>query len=353
MSNSNEKQKQVEKILYEQYCNNGYLLEDDIIDVCIDHDMDILEIDSLCDRLLNKKMIVKDSSAYKEKKIITQDSFVDRSHLDYDALFKQIGQEYPNCKVLIKEVGNIIPPQSHEWQNLIVQAQQGNSYAKDRIIKMYLRTVMKQAYYFSKECYCDFEDAFQNGVIGLMNAIDKFDVTNSDGFSAYFSLWVRQNMQRECVIKGTELYYPAHYRDRLLTIVADTGDYLYDDNFEQAVYMVADETIKKSQLSLREIVSYILPYQELPEQLVDDYDALSEFMQNSVKEYLLASLETLRDREKMVIEMRYGINDGNPRTLEEVGRIMGVTRERIRQIENKALKKMRLSSRSKHIKEYL
>ena len=104
---------------------------------------------------------------------------------------------------------------------------------------------------------------------------------------------------------------------------------------------------------MREIVSYILPYQELPEQLVDDYDALSEFMQNSVKEYLLASLETLRDREKMVIEMRYGINDGNPRTLEEVGRIMGVTRERIRQIENKALKKMRLSSRSKHIKEYL
>ena len=90
----------------------------------------------------------------------------------------------------------ILPPQSKEWQTIIGEAKNSNVYAKDSIVKMYFRTVMKQSYYYSKGNYCDFEEAFQNGVIGLMNVIEKYDVTSSELFPSYFLLWVRQNMQR-------------------------------------------------------------------------------------------------------------------------------------------------------------
>ena len=88
----------------------GFLLEDDIIDTCIEHDLDLVEIDSLCDKLLHQKMIVKDAET--EKNINDTESYVDRSHLDYDALLGKIKYEYPNCTAIIDEILDILPPQS-------------------------------------------------------------------------------------------------------------------------------------------------------------------------------------------------------------------------------------------------
>lgn len=350
MSNSSDKKQLIEKILQIEYEKKGFLLEDDIIDICIEHDLDLVEIDSLCDKLLHQKMIVKDTEAKKDSN--DNESYVDRSHLDYDALLGKIKMEYPNCATIIEEISDILPPQSKEWQTIIVEAKNGNSYAKERMVKMYLRTVMKQAYYFSKDNYCDFEEAFQNGVIGLMNAIDKYDVTSPDLFPSYFPLWVRQYMQRDGVIKGTILRYPAHYRDQLNIVVSDACKVMEDDNFEEAVGLVTEKAIIHSGLTDDEIYKYILPYVSIPEELEAE-DDISNMMQGTVKELIEGVLEPLSDREHLVLRLRYGLVDDQEHTLEEVGNILYVTRERVRQIEAKAFRKINASRKVSVLRDYL
>lgn len=117
---TSDKKHLVERILKTEYEKNGFLLEDDIIDICIEHDLDLVEIDNLCDKLLHQKMIVKDAETKKD--VNDTDSYVDRSHLDYDALLGEIKKEYPNCAAIIDEILDILPPQSREWQTIIAEA---------------------------------------------------------------------------------------------------------------------------------------------------------------------------------------------------------------------------------------
>jgi len=348
MGNSSDKKQLIERLLQIEYEKKGFLLEDDIIDACIEHDLDLVEIDSLCDKLLHQKMIVKDTETRKDSS--NNDSYVDRSHLDYDALLEKIKFEYPNCATIIDAIADILPPQSKEWQTIIVEAKNGNAYAKERMVKMYLRTVMKQAYYFSKDNYCDFEEAFQNGVIGLMTAIEKYDITSPDLFPSYFPLWVRQYMQRESTIKGTILRYPAHYRDQLNIIVSDATDVIEDDNFEEAVSLVTDTAKLQSRLSNEEISMYVLPYLEIPDD-IEATDRISVVEQDIINNMTKGALDLLQERERLVIELRYGLSDNQERTLEEVGNILSVTRERVRQIESKALRKINSSQFIKKLKE--
>ena len=338
MSNLGDRKQIVEQILKTEYEKKGFLSEDDIIDIFIDHDLDLVEIDGLVDKLLNSKIIVKDTSVANNKENV--DTYVDRSHLDYDALLGQIKKEYPNCANLIDRILDILPPQSKEWQTLIVQAQNGNLYARERMILMYIRTVMKQAYYFSKNYYCDFEDAFQNGVIGLMNAIEKYDVTSPDKFSAYFTLWVMQNMQRESILNGSIMRYPVHYKDQLNILIAEASKIVEDDNWEDAVLILEDEFLDKAGISSSEIEKYILPYVKIPDDLEGE-DDIENLLDSSLEVILRDKLSKLKEKEKLVIELRYGLIDGQSRTLEEVGSILNVTRERIRQIESKALRRLR------------
>lgn len=350
MDNSSDKKQLVERILQTEYEKKGFLLEDDIIDICIEHDLDLVELDSLCDKLLHQKMIVKDAET--KKNINDMESYVDRSHLDYDELLGKIKREYPNCAVIIDGILDILPPQSKEWQTIINEAKNGNNYAKDRMIKMYLRTVMKQAYYYSKDNYCDFEEAFHNGVIGLINAIEKYDVTSPDLFPSYFPLWVRQYMQREGTIRGTILRYPAHYREQLNIIVSDASSIIENDNFEEAVSLVTDETKVQSGLSNEEIIKYILPYVEVPDDLKAE-DSIEIVLQSTMKEQVEGLLDILNEKECIVLELRYGLSDNRERTLEEVGGILNLTRERVRQIESKALRKLRQTSQNRKLKDYL
>lgn len=350
MDNSSDKKQLVERILQTEYGKKGFLLEDEIIDTCIEHDLDLVEIDNLCDKLLHQKMIVKDAET--EKNINDAESYVDRSHLDYDELLGNIKQEYPNCAVIIDSILDILPPQSKEWQTIITEAKNGNNYAKDRMIKMYLRTVMKQAYYYSKDNYCDFEEAFQNGVIGLINAIEKYDVTSPDVFPSYFPLWVRQYMWRGGTIRGTIFRYPAHYRDQLNIIVSDASSIIEDDNFEEAVSLVTDKAKVQSGLSDEEIIKYILPYLEVPDDLEAE-DGIEFMLQGTMKEIVAQALGTLKCKERYVLELRYGLEDNQERTLEEIGGILNVTRERVRQIEAKTLRKLRHFAQSRKLKDYL
>lgn len=349
MENVKDKKTEVEEYLLKEYQRKGFLLEDNIIDVCIDNDLDVVEIDTLCDKLLNKNLIVRDSIQKIEDE--DGDSYVDRSHLDYDQLLNQIKAEYPNCATIIDEILTILPPQSKEWQTLISPAQNGNEYARERMIKMYLRTVMKQAYYFSKNNYCDFEDAFQNGVIGLMKALEKYDTTSSDKFSAYFTIWVMQSMQRFSEIRGTIIRYPVHYRDQLLSIVGKACKVMEDDDFEGAVEWVDAEFYDSKYFVDGIAKEHVLPYVEIPEEIPDN-DPYESVLDSSIRDIVNDMLSNLKEKERESLELRYGLKDGRERTLEEVGAIYNVTRERIRQIEAKAIKKLQQPHKLERLKDF-
>lgn len=359
-----EKLASVEYSLVQRYREYGYLTEDEVIDCCVDHDLDLAEIDAVCDRLLKRNIIFKDAASDLIED--NDDDIYDRSQLDYEEVFENIVKEYPSYENLVEQIRRILPPQHKEWRALIGEAQNGNKYARERLIMMYLRNVLKRAYDFSNTYYCDFEECFQNAVLGLMSAIDKYDVTSPDSFISYFQLWLVQSMGRGCTINGTILRYPVHYKDKLMATISGlsgednvleklayeeakiidkygeknecTGVYDELKTFFENNYYDELNSICKDQFNY----NHILP--TLP--LVDDLAIEEDFVDFVVEKDCANSLKKavdnlLRDRERDVIVARYGLDDDIPKTLEEVGNIFGVTRERIRQIEGKAIKKIR------------
>lgn len=362
----------VEDILVQRHHERGYILEDEVVDCCVDHDLDLAEIDVVCDRLLKRNIIFKDTAS----NIIEtkEDTVYDRSKLDYDEVLSQIEREYPSCENLIEQIRSTLPPQHKEWQSLIGEAKNDNKYARERLLMMYLRTIIKRAYDFSKKYCCDFEDAFQNAVIGFFSAIDNYDVSSPDNFSQYFQWWIRKSMWRECVIRGTIMRYPVHYNDIILPIIGEVYNSFYSPNevlrLEQ---QIIDEYDKKgdyagiynalyqmfkdcyldeySHLAKGEInYNHLLPWIEI----FDDFEPIDDceelVIRHETDMVLREVLETLTERERKVIIERYGLDDGAGKTLEEVGQIFGVTRERIRQVEAKALRKLRHPTRSARLK---
>lgn len=346
MKNSIQK---AEEILIELNDKKGFLTEDEIIDVCIELDLDLVEIDVMCERLLNKKMLFSDNIT----SVNDSDEIVDRSQYDYDALYVLLAQENPNCRHLIEEIQCIMPPQTREWITLVNQAQQGNQYAKERIISMYLRTVLKMAYEFSKNYYTDFEDAFQYGVMGLITAIEKYDITSPDSFVSYFPLWVRQYMQRYCEIRGTIYRFPAHYKERLFRLVSELTYYIEDDNIEDSISLIPREYLEKADSYYKEIIADLLPGEELQEDMIDKVDCFAEIEYKELSLFVDQALSMIKEKEKDVIVKRFGIGDNADMTLEEVGIEFGVTRERIRQIETKALQHLRHPSCTRKLKDFL
>lgn len=362
-----EKLASVENSLVQRYNERGYLVEDEVIDCCIDHDLDLAEIDAVCDRLLKRNIIFRDSATDTvSQDNDDEDDVYDRSHLDYDEVLNQISREYPTCEYLIEQIRSILPPQHKEWQTLIGEAQNGNVYARERLVLMYLRTILKRAYDFSKMYYCDFEECFQNAVIGFLNAIEKYDVTSPDSFVSYFSLWLVQNMNRECSIKGTIMRYPVHYKEKLLMVMREMADSYYGtedladaeqkviDRYKESddctgIYSEIENIFNKYFLNEYIIMfgdqfdyNHILPYLPLFDEYVVEDDVGDRIIENENVATLRKNIDTcLTNREKRVITMRYGIFDEEPKTLEEVGATIGVTRERIRQIESNAIIKLK------------
>ena len=263
-----------------------------------------------------------------------------------------------------------MPPQHREWRTLIGEAQSGNEFARERLIMMYLRTMLKQAYDYANTYYCEFEDCFQNAVIGLICAVKKYDATSPDSFVSYFPLWARQVMNRDCLIKGSLFRFPVHYKEQFMPILNGLNDTeIGPDNIATTDIAVIDKYGQCGDYSgiyneLEEIFSSI--YKERYEEIVDgkfNYNHLVPYLplfdgavyQDGFEEDILMSERNkilrnvvdncLREREREVIVMRYGLDDGRTKTLEEVGGCLGVTRERIRQIESKALKKLQVQCR--------
>ena len=248
--------------------------------------------------------------------------------------------------------------------------QQGNLQATQDLCVKNKRLVDKYAYAYSKKYrhHLDFEELEQVGFMGLIKAAQRFDIKLGYSFSTYAVWWIKQTISREIMDNGFAIRIPVHMMERINKIASIENKYT-NCTREERISKIAEE-MGMSEDAVRECMvlkTNILTYSSLNAPVGEEEDSeLGDFIPSedvlSVEDIVAShelrgsleeAMETLKDRERLVLRMRFGLDDGKPRTLEYVGQKFGVTRERIRQIEAKALRKMRHPIRAAKLKGFL
>ena len=268
-------------------------------------------------------------------------------------------------KVYLKEIGTV-PLLSNEEELVLAQkVALGDAKAKKRLSEANLRLVVSIAKrYLGRGMH--FLDLIQEGNLGLMKAVEKFDYTKGFKFSTYATWWIRQAITRAIADQARTIRIPVHMVETMNKVRRVSGQLLHNNGREPTPEEIAEELnlpvekIREIMRASQDPLSLETPIGEEDDthlgDMVPDGDAVAPVDEAShmmLREQLLEVLNTLTPREKKVLQMRFGINNGRPHTLEEVGKEFDVTRERIRQIESKALRKLRHPSRSKKLKDYL
>lgn len=349
--------------------NQGYLTFDNIIEAADDYNLRIAEVDSLSEALQIRGIIVYEE----DPRSTANDELEDYSRVDYESIFSEVIEMDENLKPLIEDIKECPPPQYGEINTLFAQIRDGNAYARERLANLYLRTAVKIALSMTKQYNFVISDAISAGFVGLMVAIDKYDPNGFSVFHSYVSLWVQQCIQRYCNPSWLELYFPAHYKEKMFKVyqryISATGDSELEREIDfgvlSAISLEMDVTLEEAERCLKrvseqingmvrldaieetEIEKDLFPYISTSE------DSVYEIAEKKdLKRTIDDVLESLTSREAKVLRMRYGLSGGTPMTLEEVGQKFGVTRERIRQIESKAFRKLVHPSRVKKLKEF-
>lgn len=268
-------------------------------------------------------------------------------------------------RMYLKEIGKVPLLTPEEEQDLAKRMAEGDEEAKRRMAEANLRLVVSIAKRYVGRGML-FLDLIQEGNLGLIKAVEKFDYTKGYKFSTYATWWIRQAITRAIADQARTIRIPVHMVETINKLVRVQRQLLQDlgrdptpEEIGAEMDMSADR-VREIQKISQEPVSLETPIGEEEDSQLGDFiedsqaivppDAASFSM---LQEQLTQVLDSLADRERKVIELRFGLVDGHPRTLEEVGREFGVTRERIRQIESKTLAKLRHPSRSSKLKDYI
>lgn len=281
-----------------------------------------------------------------------------------DRLINDVNVEDP-VKVYLKDIGRVPLLSMDEEVELAKRMQNGDEEAKRKLSEANLRLVVNIAKRYTGRGML-FLDLIQEGNLGLMKAVEKFDYTRGYRFSTYATWWIRQAITRAIADQARTIRIPVHMVETIQKLTRTTRLLVQELGRDPTPAEIAEE-MGVSEERVREIQRINLEPVSLETPIGEEDDShLTDFIEDVnatapqdvasftiLKEHLLAVLDTLTPREEMVLRLRYGLEDGHPRTLEEVGKEFGVTRERIRQIEAKALRKLRHPSRSKKLKEYM
>ena len=289
---------------------------------------------------------------------------VDSLELDDESLTKNISINDP-VRMYLKEIGQISLLSLDEELALSKRIEEGDEEAKRILAESNLRLVVSIAKrYVGRNL--SFLDLIQEGNIGLMKAVDKFDSSKGYKFSTYATWWIRQAITRAIADQAKTIRVPVHMVETINKLKRVQRQLTLELNREPTEKELSDK-LKIPEEKVREIIKISLDPLSLETPIGEEEDShLGDFVQDKnslspeeyainevLKDEIAEVLLTLTEREEQVLKLRFGLVDGTSRTLEEVGTIFGVTRERIRQIEAKALRKLRHPSRSKKLKDYL
>ena len=310
-------------------------------------------------------LIADDVVMVDDSDIIPDETLDTDCEAEFDSGFaKGIAVDDP-VRMYLKEIGKVPLLTADEEIELAKRMEQGDEDAKKRLCEANLRLVVSIAKRYVGRGML-FLDLIQEGNLGLIKAVDKFDYTKGYKFSTYATWWIRQAITRSIADQARTIRIPVHMVETINKLIRVSRQLLQELGREPSPEEIADEMglsvdkVREIQKVAQEPVSLETPIGEEEDSHLGDFIPDEDVPQpveaaafSMLKEQLVEVLDTLTDREQKVLKLRFGLEDGRARTLEEVGKEFEVTRERIRQIEAKALRKLRHPSRSKKLKDYL
>ena len=350
--------KQVLKELLESGKQKGRLTTKEISDAREERDYDVEQVDKLYDTFEAYNIeIVEDDGG---------ESIAPASNEELESVLNTDGISIDDpVKVYLKEIGRVPLLSAEEEVELAIKMSQGDVAAKKRLSEANLRLVVSIAKRYVGRGM-QFLDLIQEGNLGLIKAVEKFDHTKGFKFSTYATWWIRQAITRAIADQARTIRIPVHMVETINKVKKVNSQLLHENGHEPTNEQIAEklempvEKVREIMRVAQEPVSLETPIGEEEDSHLGDFipdedapapsDVASHTM---LKEQLAEVLSTLTPREEKVLRLRFGLEDGRSRTLEEVGKEFNVTRERIRQIEAKALRKLRHPSRSKKLKDFL
>ena len=350
--------KQVLKELLESGKQKGRLTTKEISDALEELDYDVEQVDKLYDTFEAYNIeIVEDDGG---------ESIAPASNEELESVLSADGISIDDpVKVYLKEIGRVPLLSAEEEVELAIRMSEGDVAAKKRLSEANLRLVVSIAKRYVGRGML-FLDLIQEGNLGLIKAVEKFDHTKGFKFSTYATWWIRQAITRAIADQARTIRIPVHMVETINKVKKVNSQLLHENGHEPTNEQIAEklempvEKVREIMRVAQEPVSLETPIGEEEDSHLGDFipdedapapsDVASHTM---LKEQLAEVLSTLTPREEKVLRLRFGLEDGRSRTLEEVGKEFNVTRERIRQIEAKALRKLRHPSRSKKLKDFL
>ena len=324
------------------------------------------------DELLNKleKLALEPQDIENIYKELEQNGITisDQSSIKNDQLLQKIMNEVnidDSVKMYLKDIGRVPLLTAEEELSLAKEMSEGNAAAKDKLINANLRLVVSIAKRYVGRGMA-FLDLIQEGNLGLMKAVDKFDYTKGFKFSTYATWWIRQAITRSIADQARTIRIPVHMVETINKLIKVSRSLLQQLGREPTSEEIA-EAMGISEARVIEIQKIAQDPVSLETPIGEEDDShLGDFIEdtsatapidaaeaNMLKEQVNEILGTLAPREAMVLILRYGLRDNRPRTLEEVGKVFNVTRERIRQIEAKALRRLKHPNKTKKLRDFL